>query len=129
MSTGKRYDRPGLYWTVTREKQAPFTYVTMRVTSLSISKVNGGIGDVGTFRAHEECFGRFETMNDAGRYASQLNFELAQLRMMTGTIDQEIARLEAARQELIDACEQRMFGIKQSFPNAPLIMADRYARA
>jgi len=126
-SNPNRYDRPGLYWTVTREKCEPFQFVTMRVTSVKISRVYGGIGDVGTYRAHEECFGRFATMTDAGRYASRLNFILAQTKIELHALDNEINRLQQIRTEMLDKQAEALYACVQDFPQMALI-ADKYAR-
>lgn len=126
-SNPNRYDRPGLYWTVTREKQAPFQFVTMRVTSVKISRVYGGVNEVGCFRSHDEVFGRFETMNDAGRHASQLNFILAQTLINLRTLDNEINRLQKVREEMLDAEKMALFAVYSQFP-AMAVIADRYAK-
>lgn len=122
-----RFDRPGLFWTVTRDNSELANFVAMRVTKVTMERYYGGFNGVGCYRKISDCYGRFPTFTLAGQAASRMQFEViicrqrqAQVRDYIKLAEEQLAKYERECQEALDA-------IKRELPQVAL-MDDPYSR-
>lgn len=125
--TKKRYDRPGLFWAITRVRRTPAVYVTMRVTHITPERIYGGVEDVGTYRKPSEVYGRFEDRDKAGRKAAELNFVLARYSTEFRMLAEEYARIDQQAQALAVNRDKELELLIEAFPRMAL-MQDRFGK-
>lgn len=125
--TKKRYDRPGLFWAITRVRRIPAVYVTMRVTRITPERIYGGVEDIGTYRKPDEVYGRFETRDVAGRKAAELNFVLARYTNAFRELHEQFAALEEAGKALSVNRDKELTLLIEAFPRMAL-MQDRFGK-
>ena len=125
--TKNRYDRPGLFWAITRVRRTPAIYVTMRVTRITPERIYGGIEDVGTYRKPDELWGRYETRDAAGRDAAQLNFVLARYANEFRMLAEEYQRIDQQAQALGINRDKEIALLIEAFPRMAL-MQDRFGK-